>query len=51
MDGRVLELVVVATDAMMLALDNVVISGATIGGMSEPPLMTITLDAAEVRQT
>jgi hypothetical protein len=48
-DGRVIPLVVVATDGPMLALDDVVVAVATAGASEGDPYMAFTLDAREVR--
>ena len=48
-NGHTLEFVLIALDHVMLALDNVYIANVVIGGPSDPPQMTITFAAQEVR--
>ena len=47
--GTVIPLVVIATDAPFIALDDVVVSSALAGGSGGDNYMTFTLDAGAVR--
>lgn len=47
--GSFIPLVVIVTDAMMLALDDVVVSSANSAGAADGSQMAFTLDAAAVR--
>ena len=47
--GQLLPLVVIATDAVTYALDNVYVSDATLGSSEGQPLMTVAFLAEAVR--
>lgn len=48
-EGRPIELAVIMGDGLTLALDNVYVSSASMSSGPSDPMMTLSLDADEIR--